>query len=142
VSRGSFPRYVWAQQPFQDLKAISHEVAPGVRARIAFEGETFEMEDQRNWADASYKIYSTPLRLPFPVELKKGAKVAQSVTLTVEGATSTTRIVPSSIPISVGASAVCELPQIRPVHGRPRKAAVVLRGEPPEGAGSPTCGST
>jgi len=122
VSKGSFPRYVWAQQPFQDLRAISHEIAPGVRARVAFEGETFEMEDQRNWADASYKIYSTPLRLPFPVELKKGTKVAQSVTLTVEGATPTSRIIPSSIPISVGTSPVCELPRLglcMAGHGKP-----------------------
>ena len=34
INRGSFPRYVWAQQPFQDLKSISHEVSPGVRAQI------------------------------------------------------------------------------------------------------------
>lgn len=122
INRGSFPRYVWAQQPFQDLRAIAHEVAPGVRARIAFEGDTFEMEDQRNWGDASYKIYSTPLRLPFPVEVKRGTKIAQTVTLTVEGATAATRIVPSSIPISVGASPVCELPRIglcSASHGKP-----------------------
>jgi D-apionolactonase len=122
VNRGSFPRYVWAQQPFQDLRALSHEVAPGVRARVAFEGDTFEMEDQRNWADASYKIYSTPLRLPYPVELKKGAKVAQSVTLTVEGATPTSRIIPSSIAVSVGTSPVSDLPRLglcMASHGRP-----------------------
>ena len=35
-------------------------------ANVAFDGDIFEMEDQRNWTDASYKIYSTPLRLPFP----------------------------------------------------------------------------
>lgn len=130
VTRGSFPRYVWAQQPFQDLKAISHEVAPGVRARVSFEGETFEMEDQRNWADASYKIYSTPLRLPFPVELKKGAKVAQSVTLTIEGAASTSRIIPSSIPISVGASPVSEFPRLglcMASHGTPLSPSEVKR---------------
>jgi hypothetical protein len=122
INRGSFPRYIWAQQPFMDLKAISHEVAPGVRARVAFEGDTFEMEDQRNWGDASYKIYSTPLRLPYPVEVKKGTKIAQSVTLSVEGATAATRIVPSSIPISVGAAPVCPLPKIglcAASHGRP-----------------------
>lgn len=122
VNRGSFPRYVWAQQPFQDLKAISHEVAPGVRARVSFTGDTFEMEDQRNWADASYKIYSTPLRLPFPVEVKKGTKISQSVTLAVEGATSATRIIPSSIPISVGSNPVCTLPRIglcAASHGKP-----------------------
>jgi hypothetical protein len=112
VTRGSFPRYIWAQQPFLDIKAISHEVAPGVRARVAFQGDTFEMEDQRNWGDASYKTYSTPLRLPFPVEVAKGTKVSQSVTLTVEGATVASRIIPSTIPVSIGAAPMCELPRI------------------------------
>lgn len=122
VNRGSFPRYIWAQQPFVDVKAISHEVAPGVRARVAFEGDTFEMEDQRNWGDASYKTYSTPLRLPIPVEIKRGTRIAQSVTLTVEGATPTSRILPASIPISVGSTPVCTLPKIglcAASHGRP-----------------------
>lgn len=122
VNKGSFPRYIWGQQPFQDLRAISHEVAPGVRARVAFQGDTFEMEDQRNWADASYKIYSTPLRLPFPVELKKGAKISQSVTVTVEGATAASRIITPSIPISVGSAPLCELPRIglcAASHGKP-----------------------
>lgn len=122
INRGNFPRYVWGQQPFQDLRAISHEVAPGVRARVAFDGDTFEMEDQRNWADASYKIYSTPLRIPFPVEVKRGTAISQKVTITVEGATTATRIVPGSIPISIGASPVCTLPRIglcSASHGKP-----------------------
>ena len=50
-----------------------------------FSGDIFEMEDQRNWTDASYKTYSTPLALPFPVEVTAGTSIAQSVTLTLEG---------------------------------------------------------
>jgi hypothetical protein len=122
VNKGNFPRYVWAQQPFLDLRAISHEVAPGVRARVAFEGDTFEMEDQRNWADASYKIYSTPLSLPFPVEVKKGTRIAQKVTLTVEGAGTPSFIAPPSIPISVGTAPTGSLPRLGLAvagHGKP-----------------------
>ena len=54
------------------MRAISHEVVPGLMAEVRFEGETFEMEDQRNWTDASYKTYCTPLSLPYPVEVKEG----------------------------------------------------------------------
>ena len=36
------------------------------------EGETFETEDQRNWSDASFKTYGTPLALPLPVEVTSG----------------------------------------------------------------------
>lgn len=35
----------------------------GARVNMELAGDLFEFEDQRNWADASYKTYSTPLRL-------------------------------------------------------------------------------
>ena len=49
------------------------------------EGDTFEMEDQRNWTDASYKTYVRPLALPWPYTIAAGDELDQSVTLTVEG---------------------------------------------------------
>lgn len=85
VEKGMFPRYIAPHQPFMNMQAISHQVIPGVWAKVRFEGDIFEMEDQRNWTDASYKTYCTPLALPFPVEIKEGTKVSQSVTLTLEG---------------------------------------------------------
>ena len=81
VEENVFPRYIAPQliidgkinpvHPFSEMQAISHEVVPGVWAEVRFAGDIFEMEDQRNWTDASYKTYGTPLRLPFPVEVKK-----------------------------------------------------------------------
>ncbi|TIX20908.1 MAG: hypothetical protein E5V34_14810, partial [Mesorhizobium sp.] len=59
-------------QPFKDLRAITHEVRPGVTAECRMEGEVFEMEDQRNWSDASYKTYVRPLALPWPYVLPAG----------------------------------------------------------------------
>ena len=44
------------------------------------EGDTFEMEDQRNWTGASYKTYVRPLALPWPYTLAAGAKIDQAVT--------------------------------------------------------------
>ena len=85
VVQGTFPLYTSPDQAFLDMRAISHEVVPGVRAEVRFTGDVFEIEDQRNWADASYKTYSTPLRLPFPVEIKAGTRVSQSVTLSLKG---------------------------------------------------------
>src|SRR3712207_759652 len=49
------------------------------------EGDTFEMEDQRNWTDASYKTYVRPLALPWPYTLAAGTELEQAVTVTVEG---------------------------------------------------------
>ncbi len=71
--------------PFEEMASLAYEVAPGVWANVAFAGDIFEMEDQRNWTDASYKIYSTPLRLPFPVQVRRGDRIRQSVTLTLSG---------------------------------------------------------
>ena len=36
------------------------------------EGDTFEMEDHRNWTDASFKTYVRPLALPWPYTLQGG----------------------------------------------------------------------
>lgn len=43
------------------------------------EGEAFEMEDQRNWTDASFKTFCTPLAIPFPALMKKGEEVNQRI---------------------------------------------------------------
>lgn len=72
-------------QPFANLQAMSHEVTPGLSAEVHFEGDVFEMEDQRNWTDASYKTYCTPLELPFPVDVPAGTRIHQSVTLSFKG---------------------------------------------------------
>jgi len=37
------------------------------------------MEDQRNWTDASFKTYSTPLSEPFPRLVRTGDLVEQSL---------------------------------------------------------------
>ncbi|MFN8440936.1 MAG: hypothetical protein U0175_09210 [Caldilineaceae bacterium] len=67
--------------PFNEMRSLAHEISPGHWAEVSFEGEIFEMEDQRNWTDASFKTYCIPLRLPFPVEVKAGTTIAQSITL-------------------------------------------------------------
>lgn len=79
-----FPSLVAAEQPVEaihDLGSIAHEVAPGIEAEVIFSGDLFEMEDQRNWIDASYKTFCTPLRLPFPVEVVAGTRITQTIEL-------------------------------------------------------------
>ncbi len=85
IEEGAFPKYIAPHQPFFDIRAISHEVTPGIWAEVRFAGDVFEMEDQRNWTDASYKTYGTPLRLPYPVEVQAGTRIAQTVTLSLQG---------------------------------------------------------
>jgi hypothetical protein len=52
---GVFPFFISPHQPFKKLQALSWSPSSGVQAKIRFEGEIFEMEDQRNWTDASFK---------------------------------------------------------------------------------------
>ena len=72
-------------QPFKDLRAITHEVRPGVSAECRMEGDVFEMEDQRNWSDASYKTYVRPLALPWPYMLPAGQPNRQTISLRITG---------------------------------------------------------
>lgn len=86
-----FPELVAAEQPvtaIHDLGSIAHEVVPGLWAEVTFSGDLFEMEDQRNWIDASFKTYCTPLRLPFPIEIKAGTRITQAVELRLRETTS------------------------------------------------------
>lgn len=81
----TFPGPISPDQPFRDLRALTHEPVPGVRVSVRMEGETFESEDHRNWSDASYKHYCTPIDLPFPVEVQPGDVIEQRVTISVGG---------------------------------------------------------
>lgn len=87
---GRFPDLIEPQVvgegSFRELRSVAHEVEPRVWAEVEFEGEVFEMEDQRNWTDASFKTYGTPLSAPFPVEIKAGTRVRQGVRFRIVGA--------------------------------------------------------
>lgn len=95
-TRGAFPATI-APQPlvggvFQPLiPAFSHldVTLPGaVRTVFAFEGEAagYELEDQRNWTDPSFKSYPTPLRRSQPRTLRRGAGLRQRLEVHIDGA--------------------------------------------------------
>ena len=85
VVNSTFPALVDPVQPFLNIRALTHEVMPGLQAVVRMEGDTFEMEDHRNWSDASFKTYVRPLALPWPYVLKAGETVRQQVSLTLVG---------------------------------------------------------
>ena len=86
IVEGAFPRLIDPIQPMMDLRRLTHWAAGGaLRVDCRMEGDTFEMEDQRNWTDASYKTYVRPLALPWPYTLDKGKAIDQRITLTVVG---------------------------------------------------------
>lgn len=80
-----FPKYISPGQPVFEIRSLKHAVMPGVSATVLMEGNKFEMEDHRNWMDASYKTYVCSLLDPWPYTLKKGEAFEQTITVTIEG---------------------------------------------------------
>jgi len=80
-----FPEFIDPEQCFLAIRSLSHAVMPGIRATCTMAGDTWEMEDHRNWLDASFKTYVRPLALPFPYVIPGGSEVTQTVTLCFSG---------------------------------------------------------
>jgi len=79
-TESAFPTHISPHQPFKDIAALEWE-RDQTAYRLDFDGDVFETEDQRNWTDASFKTYSTPLSKPFPVTHHTGDTVRQSIRL-------------------------------------------------------------
>lgn len=82
-TRGVFPELVNPNQPAFNIAALHWSFVRGGKAAIKFEGEVFEMEDQRNWTDASFKTYCVPLSRPFPVPVRTGDRIHQRLEFSV-----------------------------------------------------------
>lgn len=126
-----FPRLLDPRQPppgFTDLTGLTHTLPDGSRVEFRFTGDAFEMEDQRNWTDASYKTFCTPLARPFPVQLQPGDTVDQTVEITVLPA-SAPSVSPTAVRIpapTVALPAPASLPRLpAPALG------TVLAADPP-----------
>jgi hypothetical protein len=107
-----FPLEISPNQPFKDLSGISHTAATGESVKVEFSGEIFETEDHRNWSDASYKTYCTPIELPFPAKVSMGEKIEQEIRISLEGIASK-EPKPSDVEISIDISpSEIDLPDI------------------------------
>jgi D-apionolactonase len=80
-----FPEEISPHQPFKNICSMSWKVNDSIGAMLHFDGDIFETEDQRNWTDASFKTYSTPLDQPYPVEVAQGTSISQRVEFALEG---------------------------------------------------------
>src|SRR5690625_5219342 len=75
-----FPAEIMPRQPAKNIQTLRWQRAGGEFV-LDFSGDVFEMEDQRNWSDASFKTYNRPLDLPFPYVIDPGTKNRQQITL-------------------------------------------------------------
>jgi hypothetical protein len=111
VEISRFPDAISPNQPFLNLSGISHMLQSGQVVSVNFEGEIFETEDHRNWSDASYKTYCTPISLPFPAQVTPGEELSQKITIAISGEHATAISMNESAVITVGDKAI-ELPEI------------------------------
>ena len=114
----AFPELVAVEQPitgFSELAGLAYDVGSGP-VELVFEGDAFETEDQRNWIDASFKTYSTPLSLPRPILVAGGTPIEQRVTLRVLTSRQPTISVPGAPP-SVEVTTGCERARKAPLVG-------------------------
>lgn len=127
-----FPSLISPHQPFFDVAALTHEVAPGLRARVSFDGDIFETEDQRNWTDASFKTYGGALSNPIPLAFAAGHAVRQEVTFSLTSARPPAAAPADARPVEVTlpTTGTIRLPSIgprfAPEAGDPDEARVAL----------------
>jgi len=111
IEKSKFPDAISPDQPFLNLSGISHQLQSGQVASVNFEGEIFETEDHRNWSDASYKTYCTPISLPFPAQVTPGELLSQKITISVSGESTTSTSKDEGAVVTVGTNEI-ELPEI------------------------------
>lgn len=109
--RGRFPRAINPDVLATDLVGMAWSPARGLRAELTLSGDVWETEDQRNWTDASFKSYPTPLRIPYPSLVLAGASTVQRVSLTVAGAPRRETSVPDDT-VQVSSRTVARVPMI------------------------------
>lgn len=102
TSRSTFPKLIAPWPPFMLVRAIRHEFAPGAWAECRFEGDVFELEDQRNNADASFKTYSRSNLMPRPYLLRAGVPVRQAVDLRLHSLPAASVALPETVALVVG----------------------------------------
>ena len=97
---------------FPSVSSFTVSLKNGIEVKFAFEGDLFEMEDQRNWTDGSFKTYCTPLSLGYPFQAHAGQSFKQKVTVTVQACPTQGTVKSSTVQLHVGPSLRRPLPQI------------------------------
>ena len=114
VEQTTFPRFIRPDQPLYDIRTLTHTVAGDVKATCTMLGDAFEMEDQRNWTDASYKTYIRPLSKPRPYTVARGTEIEQSVSLVFSGTPSGAKRARTAgdVEVRVGSETGGQMPRI------------------------------
>lgn len=97
---------------FPAVSSLNLSLRSGVEVRFDFEGDLFEMEDQRNWTDGSFKTYCTPLSLGYPHRAVGGQAFTQRVSITSIGQPAALVPISDTVRLSVGSPTGRTLPRL------------------------------
>lgn len=129
VEKTAFPELISPDQPVFDIAELTHAPAPGLTCSVTMDGDAFEMEDQRNWSDASFKTYIRPLAKPRPYLMPKGAKDAQRVEVVISGAAKAGASSTGGARIAIG-NAIGRMPRIAYFVDETRDIAAAVKAAP------------
>nr|WP_310616090.1 hypothetical protein [Pantoea cypripedii] len=87
TEHGRFPVNIEPWQPFKTIQRLVYQHGDGIEVVTDYQGDIFEMEDQRAWMDASYKVYFRPLEYPWPYIVDASQPQRQAISLTARPAT-------------------------------------------------------
>jgi D-apionolactonase len=119
-----FPLQISPSQVAYGIRRLTHVAPSGLQVDCLMQAELphdplgkFEMEDQRNWSDASFKTYVASLLDPWPYTLPAGRVLTQRVTVTVRpGAAATAasdlRSATGDAQVRVGAATGIRVPPV------------------------------
>jgi hypothetical protein len=92
-----FPLEISPSQPVFDIRSLNYQPVIGLKLKVLLEAQLphdssgkYEMEDQRNWSDASFKTYVASLLDPWPYCLPSEVELTQRVSLRVNDSVSRT----------------------------------------------------
>jgi D-apionolactonase len=98
---------------FPPVTSLSIAQTDTVTFDLSFDGERFELEDQRNWSDASFKSYSLPADLGYRFHAPAGGRLRDAVHIGVRGEVGASPAYASeTVVVELGATVERRLPSI------------------------------
>ncbi len=97
---------------FPECDALELKPATGGQLNFVFAGDLFEMEDQRNWTDDSFKTYCTPASFGGPHRASRDQVFRQSVDVEAGGFDIAVREPDGAVTLEVGSSSSRSMPPL------------------------------
>ena len=109
LKKAEFPQLVLDHLVAERFQTLHYTTADGMAVSCTVSGATFDMEDQRNWGDSSFKAYA-PLRYKYP-NVKKGDKQRQTITISVANAPAVPKVEAGPISLKLTDTVIGKVPK-------------------------------